>query len=971
MRFRSPLLIGRDRESALLGALLTAARQGRGGAVFLTGDAGIGKSRLVADCTYQALDDGMVVLRGRGSGSSRDVSYKPLREALFSFARTNGPPNDPALDAYLPALTTLLPEWRTTPGAEHLESLIVLSEAVLRLLIAIGRDRGVVLVLEDLHDADTETLAVVEYLADNLEELPIMLLANLRGHSSQARRVADDCARRRTATVLGLDPLTGADLGALAAACLDCAPDEVPPRLLRHLERTADGNPFVVEELLSAMAGTGALELADGRWHLTSDPATQVPVTLIESIAVRAEQIGPAGQEILRAAAIFGRRFPVAPLQAIVGLSDRDMLAFLRAGVAAQLIKPDETETGWYAFRHALTAEALLSSLIPTERTMIARRAVTAVTRLQPGLPGEWCQVAAGLHLVAGEEAEAGRLLADAGQRLLDSGAAGSAISLLENAYERLRDDQPQVRAKVLASLLYALSEGGQAERAAALAGELSELDGPAVPPADRIGLRVTMAWIAAEAGRFSEGMAHVSTAREVLEAHWEEAHSTALDVVEAQLMTRVSDHAPERLARRAAETAERLPLPGVACQAWELLAYLVRPRGLAEADQCLAKVQAIAEEHGLGLWRIRALVRLAINGSLRHGDTTALEQAVRQAAAAGAVTSMHTAQATLAMLLVLRGDYEQAESLAASWAETSIRLSHADYTQYVLLTQATSAAHQGRRKEMDKALGAFRRWGGEDGEYVALSHGLCQAVCALLEEDREAAVESLGRARAWEDAHPSVYSLTGRFGLGVLLDALADRAGPEECAEIAATPAGTLRWNRHFLLLAAAVAMGRSGRGDEAHTLVEAAREAAQPYRMAANLGLRLVAEAAVADGWGDAPTWLRTAEEYFHEAGIPAVAGACRTLLRQAGVAAAHRRSGHERIPEELRRLGVTVREYEVFVLLAGRRGNVDIAKRLFISPRTVEKHVASLLLKTGQADRAALCDLAAGTFWGHPPS
>ncbi|MFG1948314.1 ATP-binding protein [Nonomuraea sp. NPDC048826] len=960
MRFRSPLLIGREQESALLGPLVRAAGQGRGGAVFLIGDAGIGKSRLVADCTYQAMDDGMVVLRGRGSGSSRGVSCKPLKEALFSFARTHGPPDDPALAPYLPALTTLLPEWRTTPGTtEHLESLIVLSEAVLRLLIAIGRESGCVLVLEDLHDADTETLAVVEYLADNLRGFPVLLLADLRGHSSPARRLADDCARRRAATLVELGPLTGDHLGDLAAACLDSTPADLPPGLLRHLERTSDGNPFVIEELLSAMAGTGVLLLEDGRWRLTSDPAKQVPDTLVESIAVRAEQIGPDGLEILRAAAIFGRRFPVLPLREIAGLSDRDMLAFLRAGVAAQLITPDESATDWYAFRHALTAEALIVGLIPTERAMIAHRAVAAVTRLEPGLPGEWTQVVASLHLAAGEQNEAGRLLADAGLRLLESGAAGSAISLLENAYALLRTDCPKLRAKVLASLLYALSEGGQAERAFALADELPEVDGPVTPAGDRIALRLRLAWIAAETGRLAEGLAHVSAARELLSIHHDQAHSTALDVVEAQLLMRDSGREPEKLARRAAETAERLPLPEVACQAWELLSFLVRPRGLTEADACLGKVAAIAEEHGLVLWKIRALVRLAVNGSLRDGGTSRLEQALRQAVAAGAVTSVHTAQATLAMLLALRGDYPEAEALAASCAETGIRLGHADYTQYVLLTRATAAAHRGRRKEMDRALAEFRRWGGEEGEYVALSHGLCQAVCALLEEDRERAVRHLDRARAWERAHPGVYSLTGRFGLAVLLDALAGRTrGEDERGSAAAT----LLWNRHFLLLAEAVALGRSGRGAEARAVVERAREAARPYAMAANLGLRLVAEAALADGWGDAPAWLRTAEEYFHRAGVSAVTGACRTLLRRTGAGVTHRRNGHERIPESLRRLGVTVREYEVFVLLAERRGNVDLAKRLFISPRTAEKHVASLLLKTGRPDRTALCDLAA---------
>ena len=67
---------------------------------------------------------------------------------------------------------------------------------------------------------------------------------------------------------------------------------------------------------------------------------------------------------------------------------------------------------------------------------------------------------------------------------------------------------------------------------------------------------------------------------------------------------------------------------------------------------------------------------------------------------------------------------------------------------------------------------------------------------------------------------------------------------------------------------------------------------------------------------------------------------------------------RAGTDRIPEELLAQGVTVREYEVFVLLADRLGNKDIAERLFISPRTVEKHIASLITKTGQANRSGLC-------------
>ncbi|SCE26878.1 regulatory protein, luxR family [Streptomyces sp. PpalLS-921] len=96
--------------------------------------------------------------------------------------------------------------------------------------------------------------------------------------------------------------------------------------------------------------------------------------------------------------------------------------------------------------------------------------------------------------------------------------------------------------------------------------------------------------------------------------------------------------------------------------------------------------------------------------------------------------------------------------------------------------------------------------------------------------------------------------------------------------------------------------------------------------------------------------------------------MAAACRAALRQAGVSVTQHRDGRDRIPSPLRTHGVTPREYEVFVLLAERPGNQQIARRLSISPRTVEKHLASLISKTGRANRAALCEFAAECLVDH---
>jgi DNA-binding NarL/FixJ family response regulator len=126
----------------------------------------------------------------------------------------------------------------------------------------------------------------------------------------------------------------------------------------------------------------------------------------------------------------------------------------------------------------------------------------------------------------------------------------------------------------------------------------------------------------------------------------------------------------------------------------------------------------------------------------------------------------------------------------------------------------------------------------------------------------------------------------------------------------------------------------------------------------------LRLVAECALADGWGAPVEWLRAAEDYFHSAGVPAVASACRALLRNSGVRVGQRRSGLTEMPPALRSAGLTVREYEVLRLLADRLGNREIADRLHLSPRTVEKHVSSLITKTGLPNRIALSEYAVAT-------
>jgi DNA-binding CsgD family transcriptional regulator len=260
-------------------------------------------------------------------------------------------------------------------------------------------------------------------------------------------------------------------------------------------------------------------------------------------------------------------------------------------------------------------------------------------------------------------------------------------------------------------------------------------------------------------------------------------------------------------------------------------------------------------------------------------------------------------------------------------------------------------------RAAMVAALADLQLWEGDHPQHTPRVHGLARAWCALLEENRPLAIRELGLALTAEEENPTIFQLTGRYGLNLLLCVLEGTAGQPEYQAVTAAPVSRLRWDRQFAVFAGAVLDGRAGRGAAAAAGVTEAMRVGAPYATGCHLGLRLVSEAAIADGWGSPADWLRDCEKYFFERDVPGVASACRAMMRRAGVTVAQRRAGAENIPLALRSAGVTVREYEILRLVTQRLSNREIATRLHLSPRTVEKHVASLMAKTGQPDRIEL--------------
>jgi DNA-binding CsgD family transcriptional regulator len=207
------------------------------------------------------------------------------------------------------------------------------------------------------------------------------------------------------------------------------------------------------------------------------------------------------------------------------------------------------------------------------------------------------------------------------------------------------------------------------------------------------------------------------------------------------------------------------------------------------------------------------------------------------------------------------------------------------------------------------------------------------------------------------EEANPTTFPLTGKLGVNLLLSALSGAVDRSHLAAVTSAPASKLRWDQVFASFARAVLAGRDGRTDEATAALGDALRAAEPYAMARHLGLRLVAEAALNDGWGTPLEWLAAAERYFRGADVPAVAQACRELARRTGQS----RTDEAGMPRRVRSAGITLREYQVLLLVGKRLRNREIADRLHLSQRTVETHVSNLLAKTGLPNRIELSKFA----------
>jgi DNA-binding CsgD family transcriptional regulator len=990
-----PVLIGRGTELSDLTAALGAASEGRGGTVFVTGDEGVGKSRLTSALCEQAAARGFKVMTGRGTQSAVPVPYRPVAEALMGAARCGVVPDMPVISNYRVALGSLVPEWSQPGDARAHVSPVVIGEAVLRVLTQSGGNGGL-LVLEDLHWADPETLAIVEYLADNIAAASVLCVVTVRnGVPSACLDLMQTALARRAATAVEVPRLTPAAVRQMAAACLD-VPDL--PAAVSALLPDCDGLPFAVEEILAAAVASGELVRAEqagqrghaDAWIVNSDVSTGVPDSIAGSVRIRLASLGPAAANVIVAAAVLGRQFDWALLPGVAGVGESEALDVLQRAREVQLVEPMpmpcDSGGSTFRFRHSLTRDAILADLMPPELSSRAAAAAAAIVQAHPGLPGTWCELVAELYGLAGQPQAAARLLVTSGRRALLKGAVRSALAALCNARKQLAEsaaDDHQLGIEIDEVVLEAFAQAGDYKQLAPLADDLiARLAAAGADPRRQALVRLKAASTRPEDTPVAAAN-HLSAAAAIADRLHDTELAGRIDAVAAcnALALGELDNA-EQLASRALRIAETAGLTGwaaeVALESLEVIGRRERARDLEAARRAFERARQIADSRELGIWRIRARHELGTVEMLRNGSASQLREVRQLAADAGATCVGTVITLQLANLSSLSPDLDQALDLALQCQKTASQIKAPRIEAMATCLEANIAAVRADRPRTEQAAQRAEAMLPGDPEILVTTWGQARVLASLfrddltgaLQEDATAAayaIEALASPRLRQGFYSALQAplLAPRraVALHALLAAVAGGHDGRAAIEQAHRTGAATSWNAGCLAYAEAVLEGREGRAARASALVAEGSAHFAPFApWWNNLARRLVAPAALRDGWGQPVNWLREAASGFEATSHDQLASACRGILRRAGERVPRAGRGAATVPAQMRSLGITSREMDVFLLVARGESNSAIATKLYISPKTVQTHIASLVAKTGKSCRRELVAHAA---------
>jgi len=647
-----------------LSALLQHIRAAAGGetrVVALTGEAGVGKSRLAREIAGQAHADGFYVFAGR-SHVGAGLPYEPFVAALRGYASARGTevlrrvlgPLVSELRRVLPEVDVGIVSESSIPDEERRERFF---RTILLLLEDAAAQRPILLVLEDVHEADAASRELFLYLAMTMR-IGICMVITYRedevGPAHPLRALLLDLQRERRLAQLSLAPLDPAGVERMTAALLG---KDATSELARVVHERSQGIPFYVEELLKTTVD--ASPGAPGQLALPRSVSDSVQLRLQRLVTERGPQIA----DLLQAAAVAGVPLDYPAFVRLSGRAEAEVDADLAASVDAQLLERLATRTESYQFRHALTREAIETAIPEPRRRRLHGRVAEALAAT-PRPEDERAALLAHHFAAAGNEQQAFRYAREGAARALRLGAYSTAVDLLQVAAESAPDDVG--RLETLESLVHALQAGGRATEAEAALRTAREL---ALADADRTAaLDVRLADVLLMQGRRSEAMMAASRAAAALEGHEGPTLAAAL-VISARLSRVENDH------ERAVQLAERALAIARGCRERAIEASALTVLGSARVRLAGAKgvpdleeAVAVAKAHDLGGELVVASVELVLAlRSLGRWDTAraAAEEALTIARERG----LEFAQARLLTELVhihyTQGRYRDARDSA------------------------------------------------------------------------------------------------------------------------------------------------------------------------------------------------------------------------------------------------------------------------------------------------------------------
>jgi DNA-binding CsgD family transcriptional regulator len=940
-------VVGRDRELALLRAAATAPPC----VLVVTGEAGVGKSTLAA--AFPAGDHPVLV--GHCHALRQPFPLGPVIEAVSDArARIAGLTLSPlagALQPLLPELSDALPP-PLAPLGDAVSERHRVFRALAEVLTALG---DATLVVEDLHWADPVTCELMTFLADRMPPR-LRLVVTLRPEEVAADSPLQGALARAnppgTLLRIALAPLTNDEVHDLVRIRLGGR--TVAPEFSAYVHEQTSGVPFAVEELLRLLAARGLLTEAAVAAPTTEQwQRVDVPPAVRESVLERARRLGPGVWPMLRAAAVLDVPSPVAELVAVSGLDGaaaRDAVA-----VAVQAVLLTDRADGRLSFQHSLARRAVYEALSPVERRETHLLAAEVLQRRDPAPLERLAH-----HFRLGDaRSQWLRYSEAAADMFLSVGGDRSAIPLLLDAYEDARAD-PGARIRLALKLGQAAFHASTASTAGpAVLDVLRELvEDPTLTQADRGEVRLATAGVLSNLGDTVAAAGEYLRATEELVDRPARA-ARAMGNLALPIFAPSADDALRWLARAEATVAglgDAATATKVGHDRIALLVVLGDPDGVRALDGLDTTPATVPEQRG----QIRGLMNSA-------GSCTAIGLYPRAAALLASADALSEAQGYVRYEQTLGLTHLLVDWFTGAWDGLADRCAAAAAGGNVTPPDATAARLRGTVAEV--VTGApgrdtahlLRRLRSSQSPVFVWERAVATGVAARLQlAAGEPAVETVTPSLD-ELRNGGWWTWLGQEVVPAATAALVAAGDTREAERLTAAFATRLRGRVAPAAQAAlaecravlAAASGDVARASAAYRKARAAW-AALPRPYEAALAAEALGRLAPGD---DGVASLTTALDELDRLGARRDAARVRQELRARGVATGGR-AGRRSYGTAL-----SPREREVAALVADGLTNRAIAARLFLSPRTVEEHVARILDKLGTTRRALYGTARAG--------